>query len=192
MLAGDEQAFETFFGSHFPALYRFALARLGGDPDAAEEIAQATLCKAISKLGTYRGEATLFTWLCTFCRHELAAFLRKKNRHAPEVALREDLPEIRAALESLATALPADPEAHARRRELARLVRVALDHLPTRYGAALEWKYMEGLSVEEIAGRLRLSPKAAESLLTRAREAFRDGFASLLTPQASPARLVTP
>ena len=43
------------------------------------------------------------------------------------------------------------------------------------YGDALEWKYVQGLSVKEIAARLNLGAKAAESLMTRARQAFRDG-----------------
>ena len=73
MLAGDESAFDAFFETYFPGLYRFALARLDGNADAAEDVTQATLCAAIRKIGTYRGEAALFTWLCTFCRHELSA-----------------------------------------------------------------------------------------------------------------------
>ena len=62
------------------------------------------------------------------------------------------------------------------RREIARLVQVVLDRLPGRYGDALEWKYIDGFSVAEIAERLALAPKAAESMLTRARAAFRDAF----------------
>ncbi len=73
-----------------------------------------------------------------------------------------------------------DPATALERKELARLVRVALDYLPIRYGQALEWKYLAGLPVNEIARRLELSPKAAESLLTRARQAFRDDFGELL------------
>jgi DNA-directed RNA polymerase specialized sigma24 family protein len=56
------------------------------------------------------------------------------------------------------------------------MVHGALDQLPTRYGNALEWKYVEGASVREIAGRLQLGAKATESLLTRARAAFREVF----------------
>jgi RNA polymerase sigma-70 factor (ECF subfamily) len=56
-------------------------------------------------------------------------------------------------------------------------VRSTLDHLPGRYGDVLEWKYLQDLSVNEIAERLGVGYKAAESLLTRARAAFRDGFA---------------
>ncbi len=56
---------------------------------------------------------------------------------------------------------------------------MTLDYLPDRYGDALEWKYIQELSVQEIAARLKVSPKAAESLLSRAREAFRDAFAAV-------------
>ena len=59
-------------------------------------------------------------------------------------------------------------------------MRVTLDHIPSLYGDVLEWKYIHGLSVKEIARRIGRGPKAAESLLTRAREAFRDGFCTLV------------
>jgi RNA polymerase sigma-70 factor (ECF subfamily) len=185
MLAGDERAFDEFFEGHFPGLYRFAMTRLNHDEDAAEEVAQATICKAITKLATYRGEAALFTWLCTFCRHEVSAYCRRNRMGARRVDLVEDTPEVRAALES-SSGMFEGPARAFDRAEVRRLVQVALDQLPTHYGNALEWKYLEGQSVKEIASRLQLSPKAAESLLTRAREAFRDCFAALTrTPMES-------
>ncbi len=177
MRAGNEEAFEAFFGRYFPGLFRFALSRLG-EEDAAEEAAQAALGRALTRLQTYRGEAALFTWLCTFCRHEIAALLEKRRRAGTAVALVEDAPEVRAALEVLAGA-EAGPEEALRRRETARLVQATLDALPQRYGDALEWKYVQGLSVREIAERLGVGPKAAESVLTRARDAFREGFSSV-------------
>ncbi len=180
MLAGDATAFDRFFDTHFPRLFRFALTRVNGNEGAAEEVAQSTLCQAMAKLQTYRGEAALFTWLCTFCRHELSAHYKKQNREEWFVELVEDKPEVRAALESLAAAED-DPEAIFLRGDTSRLVQVTLDHLPAKYGDALEWKYIQGLSVNEIAARLELGPKAVESLLTRARQAFRDGFVTLTT-----------
>ena len=178
MLAGEEHAFEEFFAASFPALFRFAAARLR-DPAAAEEVVQATLCRAVLKLHTYRGEAALFTWLCAFCRHEISAWCERQARRPPEVELVDDLPDVRAALESLSAEREGAPEAELRRHELRRLVQATLDALPGRYGDALEWKYIEGLSVAEIADRLGVGLKAAESLLTRARKAFRDGFMTL-------------
>lgn len=179
LLAGDERAFDEFFEKYFPGLYRFAMARMDHDADGAEEVVQATLCAALSKLDTYRGEAALFTWLCTFCRHEISAYFKRIHREPPTVDLAEEIPEVAAALESLWVLTGEGPEESLRRREIERLVHVTLDHLPARYANALEWKYAEGLPVREIASRLGVSPKAAESLLTRAREAFRDGFSTL-------------
>ncbi|MEM7482032.1 MAG: sigma-70 family RNA polymerase sigma factor [Acidobacteriota bacterium] len=179
MIAGDEAAFDEFFGHYFPGLYRFALARLAGDAQVAEEVAQGAICRAIRKLPTYRGEAALFTWLCTFCRYEISDQRRRDVRRAEAVVPIEDLPEIRAALESMVASDTPGPEAELRRKEVARWVQVTLDHLPRRYGQVLTWKYMQELSVAEIAGRLEVGPKAAESMLTRARASFRDHFASL-------------
>ena len=180
IVRGDEEAFEQFFEGHFPGLYRFALVRVNGDVDAAEEAAQVTLFKALTKMHTYRGEAALFTWLCTFCRHEISAYYNRNRIAARQVALIEDVPEVRAALESLPSTLPGGPDLVFETRERSRLVQVVLDRLPSRYGSALEWKYVDDLSVSEIAARLGVSQKAAESLLTRAREAFREGYATLI------------
>jgi RNA polymerase sigma-70 factor (ECF subfamily) len=177
MAGGDERAFGEFFDAYFPAVYRFALARLQRDEDAALEVAQATLARAAFKIATFRGEAALFTWLCTFCRHEVSAFV-ERSRRVLSVELREEVLVVRAALESLAGEPPAGSAAAAQRADVVRAVQVTLDALPRRYGDALEWKYVLGLSVEEIAERLGLGRKAAESLLSRARQAFRDGFAA--------------
>jgi RNA polymerase sigma-70 factor, ECF subfamily len=175
LLAGDESAFEEFFADYFPRLYRFARARLSGNDDGAEEVVQEALIKAVRKLHTYRGEAALFTWLCTFCRHEIAAWLARTGR-AYEVHLIVDEPGTRSALEALASSSSDDPETLLQRQEVSHLVHAVLDHLPVPFGDVLEWKYIQGLSVADIAGRLGLGYKAAESVLTRARRAFRQGF----------------
>jgi len=82
MRAGAEGGFEEFFDRFFPALYRFALPRLDRNADLAEEVVQATLCRAIDKLHTYRGEAALFTWLCTICRHTISDHWRRGHARA--------------------------------------------------------------------------------------------------------------
>ncbi|MBA3562946.1 MAG: RNA polymerase sigma factor [Gammaproteobacteria bacterium] len=181
LLAGDERAFDLFFSVYFPRLYRFTLIRLGDDPDAARDVVQQALCKAVRGLDTWRGEASLFTWMCQICRNELAGYFRKLGREREHIVLLEDHPEIRAALESTDAPSASDPLAGFRRAELARLVQATLDHLPHRYGDALEWKYIEGLTVEEIAARLGTTATAAQSLLARARRAFRDTFGPVMS-----------
>ncbi len=180
ILGGDEEAFRELFDRFFPRLYRFALARLPRDPDAARDVVQQTFCQAIEKLDTYRGEAALYTWFCQICRNVLADQYRRNDRLAGRVVLLEDRPDARAILESLAASAADEPEAGALREQVHRIVEATLDALPGRYGEALEWKYIDGLSVREIAGRLSLGEKAAESLLTRARASFREAIAGLV------------
>ena len=176
MIAGDEAAFERFADEYVPALHRFAMRRLDGDRELTGDIVQTTLVKAIAKLSTFRGEAALMTWLCACCRNEIAGHFRKKMRPIREVDL--EVVEERSA-DDRGTAAPAGPEHQALRNEKSRLVHAALDELPPHYSRVLEWKYLENLPVREIAKRLEVGPKAAESLLTRAREAFRKTHARL-------------
>ena len=176
MLGGDEGAFDEFFADYFPRLFRFAVLRLR-DPDAAEDIVQTSLIAAVRHLGSWRGEASLFTWLCTICRREIGAWQKRTARRVI-VSIADDDPSLRAALDSIGAAADA-PDARLARADTGRTVQLALDHLPPRYSRALEWKYLEELSVDDIAGRLQCTPKAAESLLTRARDAFRDAFAAV-------------
>ena len=178
MLGGDEGAFDEFFADYFPRLFRFAVLRLR-DPDAAEDLVQNSLIAGVRSLGSWRGEATLFTWLCTICRREISAWEKRTSRRVI-VSIADDDPGLRAALDSIGAAADA-PDTGLAREEIGRIVQVVLDHLPPRYSRALEWKYLEELSVDEIAGRLECTPKAAESLLTRARDAFRDAFAAIRT-----------
>jgi len=177
LLAGDEPAFDAFFAEYFPRVYRFARIRLGGD-DAAEDVAQTTLIKALSKLHTYRGEAALFTWICAFCRREISGWLERNGQSAQ--TLSDESPAMRTVLDSVAALSRDDPEQDYRRRELSSLVHVTLDHLPGKYADALVWKYLDETSVDEIGRRLGLGYKAAESLLTRARQAFRDAFTTMV------------
>lgn len=170
MIDGDERAFERFADDYIPVLYRFVSRRLGGDRELTREIVQTTVCKVMGKLASFRGESTLVTWLCACCRNEIAGHFRRKARPYQEVDLElEDMPS------------PGGPEHRALQRERARLVHEVLDTVPPRYGKALEWKYLEKVSVREIAKRLGVGPKAAESLLTRARVAFRKRYEALVS-----------
>ena len=180
LLAGDQRAFDGFFDDNFARLYRFALARLGGDTHAAEEVAQATLTRAIRKIATYRAESALFTWMCAICRNEISDWLRRQGRYREHVVLIEDFPEVQAAVDSFSAPLEEGPEASYQRVEAARLIQVALDRLPPKYGDVLEWKYVEGYSVKQIAARLGIGVEAAQSLIARAKRAFAEVYNTLV------------
>lgn len=178
LLRADARAFDEFFNEYYPRLYRFVKRRTRGDAAAAEDIAQGALCRALESLHTWRGEAALFTWLCTLCRRELSQRWRDTIAE-PGARFAEDDPQVRAVLESLLASGDADPVAAAGREQMRDTVRATLDYLPSSYADVLEWKYVRDMSVADIAGRLGRSVKATESLLTRAREAFREAFSVL-------------
>ena len=180
--AGDERAFSQFFDENYGRLYRFVLPRAGRDEEAAAEIAQAALSNALRRIGAYRGEAALFTWLCAIARNEVVDWARRNARYHEHVVLTEDLPEIRAAIDSFLMPAADTPARQYQRHELNRLIQVAPDGLPPRYGDALEWKYIEGYSVKEIAAKLGLSFEATQSLLARAKRAFQDIYGTMLRP----------
>jgi RNA polymerase sigma-70 factor (ECF subfamily) len=175
---GDEEAFDAFFREYFPRLYRFTLTRTGNDAAVAEEIVQRTMCIVVRKMGSYRGEARLFTWLCQICRNEMAALHRQEGVEFKSDLPIEDHPAVLAALESLGGDV-SHPESARRSDEIAVFVRSTLEQLPQNYAVALEMKYIGGYSVAEIAERLGIGEKAAESVLSRARAAFKEGFRSL-------------
>ena len=155
------------------------MRRLGDDTASAEDAVQQTLCRAVERLDQFKGEAALFTWLCKICRNTIVDMSRSKATRRSDSVPFEDTDEIRAALESISAMAIVDPQETAIMDQVESLVRTILDYLPGRYGDVLEWKYMQGLSVKEISERLEITPKAAESVLNRARLAFRDGVATL-------------
>jgi RNA polymerase sigma-70 factor (ECF subfamily) len=177
VLAGDEGAFRQLFELNFPRLYRFALVRLAGNRDDAREAVQRTFCRCFERLDSFRGEASLYAWMTQICRNAITDLARERQREfVPRTSFDED-GNIAAILESLAAPLLDEPEARAWRTELAQLIQATLDCLPERYGDVLEWKYVDGLSIKEIASRLNIGPKAAESLVMRARLSFREAIA---------------
>ncbi len=178
MVKGKDAAFRLFFDRYFPRVYRFCLRRLG--EDSAEEIAQIVLVNAIRHISTYRGEASLFTWLCQIARNEISTRYRAEARHS-RIVLLEDSDEARAELESLSADPALTPESVVDRHQGQAVVQLILDHLPGDYGQVLEWKYMHGYSVEEIASKLATTTIAVQSMLARARGAFRKQYEAIST-----------
>ena len=179
LLAGDTRAFDRFFDENFARLYRFAITRCSGDVDATQEIVQMTLSRAVRKMHTFRAESTLFTWLCTICRHEISDWFAKQGRYRQHIVLVEDFPEVQAAVDSFQAPAAESPERQYQRVEAMRLIQVALDRLPPKYGDVLEWKYVEGHSVKDISARLEIGTEATQSLLARAKRAFADVYTTL-------------
>lgn len=190
LMSQDAAAFQEFFDDYFARLFRFTLRRVNDSQEDARDIVQAAMTRGVRRLETYRGEASLFTWLCQITRRELSDHLARTARertHVHRLVELEEDPENRAVLESIPADAELEPEAVAHRDDLASRVHAALDYLPRRYAKVLELKYLEDLSMEAIAARLGVSVIAVQSLLARARQAFRE-VGSTLLPSVGGAR----
>jgi RNA polymerase sigma-70 factor, ECF subfamily len=172
MRAGEQHAFEEFFRASTNRLAAFVARRSGLDSASIEDIVQNSLIKAVRNLADYRGEAALHTWLTSICHNELADSLRKSARLPRHDSL--DVPgKFSDSLLQLRIPDHQEPPGELAAAQRHAAVIRALNSLPHRYACALEAKYADGLSVDQIAAMLGLTVTAAQSLLARARDAFR-------------------
>ena len=173
MLAGEQRAFDVFFDTSAQRLTAFAARRSGLDGASLEDVVQNALIKAVGNLAHYRGEAALFTWLSGICLHELADARRKATRRPAHVSLFES-GAVQEAITHLRAPEHEEPVAQLDAEQQGAAVMRILEALPERYALVLEAKYGDGLAVADIARQLGVSMIAAQSLLARAREAFRE------------------
>ena len=164
----DAIAWDEFYDEHAPELYGFVFRLLRGDPQTVADVFQDTWLDAISHIGQFdpkRGR--LRSWLYGIARRRVALHWRQRlARHGEGAATREDIP-----VEDMDGAVvPDDILVHL---EQADVVQASLLALPPERRQVLVEKYVEELSVAQIAARIGKSPKAVESLLSRAREQFR-------------------
>lgn len=171
--AGDEAALEQFYANYADLLFAFVYHHLDGARQEAEELWQSTLLAALRSISTYRGQSSLFTWLCGIARHKIADHYRRQKQPIEVFA---DMSEVEVA--SLMGTEPLPEECVMRRATRIRVVK-ALAMLSSDYQAALVARYVDERGVEEISHMLGRTYKAAESLLSRARIAFRDALAQL-------------
>jgi RNA polymerase sigma-70 factor (ECF subfamily) len=168
--AGDVAAWEAFFEQYSPWAYRFAYCHLDGNRADAEDLCSDILLTAARSIGRFDSKrGTLDVWLLGLARNRLARFCRRRRRRVPFVAH----PEGRDG------AVP-DPDPVADSAVERDLVNRALASLPQRQAAVLVGKYVSGHTVQEMAQSMDSTPKAIESLLSRARAAFRCAFSALL------------
>lgn len=162
-------------------LYRFCIYRVGGDRHLCEDVVQETMVCAIQQLRKFdpgRGSDNIFPWLTGLARNEIRrALSRVKSVQSLEslwARMDRDLLAIYAKLNE-------DPfgDEVLQQQETQQMVNVTMSQLPPLYRDALEAKYVDGISVRDIASQRGVSEKSVESQLSRARKAFRDTFLSL-------------
>ena len=173
IVAGDEEALEVFYQRYFTRLYRFVYYQVGGSHEDAQDVLQDALIAALKSLSSFRGDSSLYSWLCGVAWNKAADFRRREYRMA-QVEQRS----IKDARETRELEIGPAPDNALLCQENKERVHQTLKKLPEHYRQVLVLKYAEGLPVEDIAHIMQRTFKSTESLLTRARSAFRESYAT--------------
>ncbi len=162
VLAKDRKATAEFVDRCTDWLYPFMRRRLAPRTELVEDLMQEVLLAAWQGLPSFRGEATLRSWMLSIARHKLDDYYRRRIRVAAEENEPDVEPEILPLFEEQLDS--AVQKEH---------VQKTLSTLPEAYALALLWRYRDEKSVREMAELTGKTEKAMERLLARARESFR-------------------
>ena len=152
--AGDEDAWRVLFEQHFTKLARFFRWRVASD-EVAEDLAAEVFADAYRGLGKFRWRNRPFeAWICAIARNRLALYYRKRRDEAT---------------------LDFDVE-YRRDDYLSVEIRDVLARLSDDHRAAIEYRYILGLSGREAAAAMGKSHGAFRVLLHRATSSFKDQY----------------
>jgi RNA polymerase sigma-70 factor, ECF subfamily len=168
--ARDGAAFRAIMRMHNQKLYRLARSIVRNDSEA-EDIVQETYVTAFANLASFRGEASLATWLSRIAINEALGRMRRKRR-AAAVIMSEPLVDAQIIPFPLAVSSD-DPERSMAQKQILKLVEQATDALPDAFRTVFVARAIEGLSIEETAELLGIKPQTVKTRLHRARDLVR-------------------
>jgi len=187
---GDQAEVRKLAELYGPRIHQLALRHLKNREDA-EEVTQDVLMKVYRKIGAFRGDSALSSWIYRITFNTAMSRLRQ---HRGERAAEQERDRALAAFEASdegtprATAAPADwshmPDEELLRFELRRAVEVAVQELPEIYREPVILRDFKGLTTEEASTRLKVKDQTLKSRLHRGRLLLRErlqAFASGLS-----------
>jgi RNA polymerase sigma-70 factor (ECF subfamily) len=163
VVAGDAAAERELYETYVDRIFRLTF-RLAGDDELARDFTQATFIRAFEKIGSFRGESSLSTWLHSIGVSVALNGLRKTNRIKTREAPMEE------GLTVGVTPVEAEPDLKER---LAR----AIDSLSDKYRAVFVMHDVEGYTHDEISGTLNIPIGTSKSHLFQARSKLRVALA---------------
>ena len=163
---GDKRAFRGFYKQTHKQLSSYVWGRVKSGKDA-EEIVQDTYLSFLDNLPLFRGKSKLSTFLFSIARHEVLDYWRKK--YAKKAILTVPFVD-QIYTEKLYSSALLNEE-----------IERVYEKMTSDQVIILRLKYEEGFSLAQIAKRLMISIKAAESRLFRARKAFQKAYLSMQT-----------
>jgi RNA polymerase sigma-70 factor, ECF subfamily len=175
----EEAAVRAIIRDNNRRLFRLARSIVRDDSEA-EDVVQEGYVRAFTRLGEFRGESSLSTWLTRIVINEALGRLRRRR---PSV----DWESIEATGGAEAQIIPfpssqPDPERAMAQREIHHILERAIDALPEPFRVVLVARLVEEMSIEETAELLDLRPETVKTRLHRARRLLRDDLERQVGP----------
>jgi RNA polymerase sigma-70 factor, ECF subfamily len=176
--AGDEEAVKELAERYSHRIFQMALRHMKNRQDA-EEVTQDVLVKVHRKIGRFRGDAALSSWIYRITFNTAMSRLRshRAERQAEQDRERQ-LAARREGEERPAAKQAADwsrmPDEELLRLQLRQAVSAALAELPEIYRVPVVLRDIEGLSTEEASTRLKVKDQTLKSRLHRGRLMLRE------------------
>jgi RNA polymerase sigma-70 factor (ECF subfamily) len=176
---GDQEAFARLQERYTPRIFGYFCKQMR-DRVEAEDLTQEVFMRLYRSRGRYQPRARFATWIFHITQNVARNALRTRRRR-PCVHLDPESPANRGLMELLLCDRADAPSRPLERSELAGVVRAAVAELACRQRTALELHQFHDRTYAEVAAELEMTPKAAKSLLYRARNQLRE----VLTPFVS-------
>jgi RNA polymerase sigma-70 factor (ECF subfamily) len=159
---------EKFYNKYYLGLKGFISQKID-DEGVVEEITNDVLLAAINCKDNFDGRCSEFSWVCSIAKHKIVDYYRKKK-------IKTILFSVNPAFEEIADKA-LTPERDALKNELKEEIKKTFKEIGAGYKNILRLKYIEGWKVNDIAKKSKLSVKAVESRLMRARKQFKEAWA---------------
>lgn len=170
---GDQEAFETLMRRFNQKLFRVARSILKNDADAEDALQDAYL-HAYRRMGDFRGEAQLSTWLTRIVINQSLMRLRADRRDRVISFNQADGDDGRDVAADVPDEKTESPNDAAFRAEIRRLLEHHIDALPMAMRTVLVMRDVEDMSVQETADSLGIPPATVRTRLFRARAMLRE------------------
>jgi RNA polymerase sigma-70 factor (ECF subfamily) len=165
VLRGEPTAERALYEAHVDRVYRLAY-RMTGEEELAREYTQDTFVRVFQRLGDFRGDAALATWIHSIAVSVVLNGLRKVKRSRQREVELDDAPELTVSQ------APAEPKLRER-------LRSAIDTLSERYRLVFVMHDIEGFTHEEIGSSLQVAVGTSKAMLFRARARLREQLADI-------------
>jgi RNA polymerase sigma-70 factor (ECF subfamily) len=172
--AGRSSAYAALMRRNNQRLYRLARGILGDDAEA-EDAVQAGYVLAFTHIDSFKGEASIATWLARIVLNEATA---RQRRRRPTVDI-DDLSDELVEVEPAAVVRPREPspDQMLARKEISRAIERAVDALPAAFRSVFVLRAIEQMTIEETALSLGIREETVKSRLHRANKLLRETLA---------------